>query len=725
MKKSLFLKERIDLPNPRTMMLATLTTGSFGAFLLAAINIDRFQMFGLGCLFLIALILAYYEKISAARWISLASALGIISTLVYRNNGIRDPAVLGLVVVLIAAGLLAGRTGTIVIGVMIIGEIVLFGFLESWGVITNQFSNANFFADYLSTSLSIILITVLQWLVITRLNRNILNAEQEIKERESIENQLREAETRYRNLVEQIPAVIYIAEPGDQGKWHYVSPQIEELTGYPPEEWLENPDLWFSLIHPADRKITIEREMKAIIEGGNMPQTEYRLQTKAGAYVWVHDKSLRIIEKDLLQGFILDITARKIAEEQVQKRIAEMESVRGVSENLMIHGNLDSLIQQTGEQLVAMFQVDNLYIAILNNAESAIDFPYYYHQGKQMKSPPIRSGTGMTSSVIEMKRPLLINENWAEIAAQHGVIYFDGHPAKSSLTVPLMIGEKGIGAISIQDNRKENAFSENDVRVLATIAANLAVAIENTNLQESLKQELNIQEKLVTELEAKNAELERFTYTASHDLKSPLITIRGYLGYLERDARAGNFERMQKDVRRITEATDKMNHLLSDLLELSRIGRVMNEPEEIPFAEIVQESLKRVDGQLAEGRVTVNVMDELPNIHGDKERLIEVVQNLLDNACKFMGTQQLPIIEIGVKDGNGTNIFYVKDNGGGIKKEFHERVFGLFDKLDPNSSGTGVGLALVKRIVEIHGGNIWIESSEGKGTTFFFTLASK
>ena len=174
-----------------------------------------------------------------------------------------------------------------------------------------------------------------------------------------------------------------------------------------------------------------------------------------------------------------------------------------------------------------------------------------------------------------MKKPLLINENWNENSAEYGIIYYDNHPAKSSLTVPLMIGDKGIGAISVHDMEKENVFTENDLRLLSTIAANLAVAIENTRLQESLKRELTIQEKLVMELEQKNAELERFTYTASHDLKSPLITIRGYLGYLERDARSGNFDRLQQDVSRISEAAEKMHNLLNDLLELSRVGRIM------------------------------------------------------------------------------------------------------------------------------------------------------
>ncbi len=113
----------------------------------------------------------------------------------------------------------------------------------------------------------------------------------------------------------------------------------------------------------------------------------------------------------------------------------------------------------------------------------------------------------------------------------------------------------------------------------------------------------------------------------------------------------------------------------------------------------------------------------LPAVYGDKPRLVEVLQNILDNASKYMGDQANPQIEIGYGgDENGKSIFYIKDNGIGIAPEYHERVFGLFNKLDAKSDGTGVGLALVKRIIEIHGGRIWVESEAGHGSTFFFTL---
>jgi PAS domain S-box-containing protein len=231
-------------------------------------------------------------------------------------------------------------------------------------------------------------------------------------------------------------------------------------------------------------------------------------------------------------------------------------------------------------------------------------------------------------------------------------------------------------------------------------------------------------EKLIDELEAKNEELERFTYTVSHDLKSPLVTINGFLGYLELDAASGNMERLKKDTQRIQDAVNKMQRLLNELLELSRIGRIKNESKLIPFEDLVREVVELLQGRIMERKIEVHFASNQSTVFGDKVRLLQVLQNLVDNAAKFMGDQPNPYIEIGQSgEEDGNPVFYVKDNGVGIASEYHERIFGLFNKLDTKTEGTGVGLALVKRIIEFHGGRIWVESEMGKGSTFFFTLA--
>ena len=252
-----------------------------------------------------------------------------------------------------------------------------------------------------------------------------------------------------------------------------------------------------------------------------------------------------------------------------------------------------------------------------------------------------------------------------------------------------------------------------------------AFAKAQRELKERKRMEMEHQ-KVIKELESKNAELERFTYTVSHDLKSPLITIGGFIGLLEEDARSGNRAKFESDLSRIREAKDKMHRLLNELLELSRIGRQMNPPTEIPFADIVNEALELTRGRLMAAHTQVKVQDDLPVIHGDRARLVEVMQNLIDNAAKFSSDQPESRMEIGMRDENHERVFFVRDNGIGISPEFQQRIFGLFDKLDPTSEGTGVGLALVKRIIEVHGGRIWVESEgRGRGSTFCFTLPVK
>ncbi len=233
-------------------------------------------------------------------------------------------------------------------------------------------------------------------------------------------------------------------------------------------------------------------------------------------------------------------------------------------------------------------------------------------------------------------------------------------------------------------------------------------------------------ETLIAELEAKNAELERFTYTVSHDLKSPLVTIRGFLGLLEEDAAAGDAQRMQSDIARITEATEKMQRLLDDLLELSRVGRLIHPPEDISFKEIVREAMEMVSGRLNACNVKIKIIATGQLLYGDRQRLREVFENLLDNAVKCMGSQPAPEIAIGNRPADDEIVYYVQDNGIGLAPQYRKKIFGLFEKLDPAVEGTGVGLAIVKRIIEVHGGRIWVESEGvGCGSTFFFTLPAK
>jgi signal transduction histidine kinase len=201
-----------------------------------------------------------------------------------------------------------------------------------------------------------------------------------------------------------------------------------------------------------------------------------------------------------------------------------------------------------------------------------------------------------------------------------------------------------------------------------------------------------------------------------------LITISGFTGFLEQDMLTGDLEQAKEDMTHINIAVGRMRRLLDELLELSRIGRLTNPPEEASFEAIVREAIELVRGRIEARGVEVVITPDLPIVHGDRARLVEVIQNLVDNACKFMGDQPQPRIEIGARQNGDEPVFYVRDNGIGIDPQYQDRIFGLFDKLDPQSEGTGVGLALVKRIIETHNGKISVESQLGEGATFYFTL---
>lgn len=231
----------------------------------------------------------------------------------------------------------------------------------------------------------------------------------------------------------------------------------------------------------------------------------------------------------------------------------------------------------------------------------------------------------------------------------------------------------------------------------------------------------------IEELETKNAELERFTYTVSHDLKSPLVTIRGFAGMLEKDLHDGQRVRVEQDLDHIKLATEKMHDLLSDLLALSRVGRVIQPQVEVSVGEVVAEATALLSEIIRQREVKVTVAGGDTKILVDRGRMLEVFQNLIENAVKFMGDQPDAQIVIEVRGEaagkDGKILCQVRDNGIGIDPRYQSKIFGLFNKLEANAEGSGVGLALVKRIVEVHGGDIWVESAGlGQGSTFSFTL---
>jgi len=254
----------------------------------------------------------------------------------------------------------------------------------------------------------------------------------------------------------------------------------------------------------------------------------------------------------------------------------------------------------------------------------------------------------------------------------------------------------------------------NSFRAISFVAISLIVAI----LSEK-------NEKLIKELEMRNVEMERFIYTVSHDLRSPLITIMGFADLVREDLNANEIERARNELEYIKSSAAKMDLLLTNTLQLSRIGRIINEPVYVPFGELVQEAQEQLAGQIRSSNVEISVAEDFPAVYVDRMRIVEVLVNLIENSINYMGEQPHPRIEIGYEEEDEKEVvIFVRDNGIGIEKSQHEKVFEIFYRVEKsmNSKRTGVGLAIVKRIIEVHKGRIWIESEEGKGCTVCFTL---
>ncbi len=229
--------------------------------------------------------------------------------------------------------------------------------------------------------------------------------------------------------------------------------------------------------------------------------------------------------------------------------------------------------------------------------------------------------------------------------------------------------------------------------------------------------------RIETELQNKNRELESFTYSVSHDLKSSLITIRGFAGAITADLAVGRKDRVDKDLQRICNAADKMMTLLDDLLQLSRVGRIINPPEPVDITCLANEVVANLSPILQENGAQVSVQSGLPTVSCDRQRILEVLQNLIENAVQYRGEQPELQIQIGLREEGEQQVFFVRDNGAGIAPEYHQHIFGLFNRLNPQVPGNGIGLSLVKRIIEEHGGRVWVESAgEGTGSTFCFSL---
>ena len=329
-------------------------------------------------------------------------------------------------------------------------------------------------------------------------------------------------------------------------------------------------------------------------------------------------------------------------------------------------------------------------------------------------------------------------EEYFQGSEKLSLIYIEN---KNQITPPQFlidqVKEKGsLLSEGVQNLEKEGgtkfkaALKESEENSLSILRANLMAAILGMFLMIAFSawilllntRLLKANRDLDHQVKSRTQELESFVYTVSHDLKSPVVSMQGMASMLLQN----NSKELSDDARHYAERiifnANYMEELILGLLTLSRVGRTRN-LKMADSKEVLDEVLGLQEAYLKERNIEVVVQPPLPRFLFDHLQLTQIFQNLISNAAKFMGDQPHPKIEIGGTERSGLVEFYIKDNGIGIDPSYHEKVFAIFQRLqDLKVDGTGVGLSIVKKIIDLAGGKIWIESQKGKGATFFLQL---
>ncbi len=432
---------------------------------------------------------------------------------------------------------------------------------------------------------------------------------------------------------------------------------------------------------------------------------------------------------------LFDETNHLLAESK--QRAAELSTVNNISKGLASQLNTDDLIKMVGDQLKDLFKANIVYLALLNQKTKIVNFPYQY--GDNME--PLKLGEGLTSKIIMTGEPLLLNKDLQELRDQMGVQAI-GVPAASYLGVPIPVGDVNLGVLSVQSTEHENRFNENDLRLLTTIASSVGVALNNATLFEDVKLAKMEAEAASNAAEKANEAKSAFLSTVSHELRTPLTSVLGFAKIIRKRLDEKIFpivdrsdKKTDKTISQISENLqvvisegERLTHLINDVLDLAKIeaGKMEWSQENVSMPEVAERAIAATTSLFDQKalKLVKEIDTNLPEITGDKDKLIQVIINLISNSVKFTDKGTVTCRAYQEKD---ELIVSISDTGIGIAPEDYGAVFEQFkqvggDTLTDKPKGTGLGLPICKEIVEHHGGRIWVESEVGKGSTFSFAL---
>ncbi|MBI2957554.1 MAG: PAS domain S-box protein [Chloroflexi bacterium] len=428
-----------------------------------------------------------------------------------------------------------------------------------------------------------------------------------------------------------------------------------------------------------------------------------------------------------LWGIMRDISERKQAEEEMKTALRFLEIANQ-------RKGLASLLREFAEETKRLTACDSVGIRLLDESGR---IPYAAHVGFSRAFCESESHLS-----INMDRCLCINV--IKGAANSSLPFYTAHGSfysnrttglrsvpeevkgktrevcntmgyESVALVPLRLGDRIIGLIHVADH-KENMVPLPLVKQLEQAAATVGVCIERALAEEELGRN-------VERLQAANKELEAFTYSVSHDLRAPLRAINGFSQVVMEDYGGKLDDTGKRYLHTIVSSANKMGQLINDLLAFSRLGRAALNSESIDMDSLVRDVCREAEREAA-GRCMEFVVGSLPPAQGDPTMVRQAVVNLVSNAVKFTRPREKAHIEIGARVESGENTYYIKDNGVGFDMEYYGKLFGVFQRLhrEEEFEGTGVGLAIVQRIIQRHGGRVWAESKPDAGATFSFAL---